>query len=374
MTTATPANAPGSPCCAPPTATPPEADGPAAASSCCGAPPKTASPWRRLDKAWLAVVLLPLGLALWSLDFAGQTVVFAGGQIVAIAPWFALAIGMAAWAKAANADRLIASAVSGKPLRMIVVFALFGGLSPFCSCGVVPIIAALLTMGVPVSAVLAFCLASPIMDPAMFALTAGTLGTDFAIAKTVAAISVGLIGGFGTRALEVRGAFANPLRDGVGNGGCATAGIRTHKPVVWAFWREAPRRATFGREALRNALLLGKWLLLAYMLENILLTAVPPSDVAALLGPDNPWAVPLSVVVGVPAYLNGYAALPLVAGLIAMGTSKAAAMGFLVGGAVTSIPAAMAVGGIVRLPVFAAYLAFALVGALVVALTYGAIL
>lgn len=339
--------------------------------SCCA--PAAPSPWRRLNTAWTLVLALPVGLALWSVSFAADTVVFAGAQVAAIAPWFALAVVVAAWAKAANADRLIAAAVSDKPLRMIVAFAVFGGLSPFCSCGVVPIIAALLAMGVPVSAVLAFCLASPVMDPAMFALTAGTLGTDFAIAKTIAAIAVGLIGGFGTRMIEVRGLLANPLRRGAGDGGCATAGLRAGKSVHWAIWQEAPRRATFGREALANALLLGKWLLLAYMLENVLLTLVPPAEVAALLGPDNPYAVPLSVIVGVPAYLNGYAALPLVAGLVEMGTSKAAAMGFLVGGAVTSIPAAMAVGGIVRAPIFAAYLAFALLGSLAVALAYGAV-
>lgn len=341
--------------------------------SCCDAP-ATSSLWARLDKTWLVVAALPLALALWSVAFAEETLVFAAEQVVAIAPWFALAVVVAAWAKAANADRLIAGAVSDKPLRMIVLFAVFGGLSPFCSCGVVPIIAALLSMRVPLSAVLAFCLASPVMDPAMFALTAGALGTDFALVKTLAAVVVGLIGGFGTYVLERRGLFAQPLRAGVGEGGCAASGLRQGKQVHWAIWTEAPRRATFLREGAANALLLGKWLILAYMLENVLLTLVPPASVAALLGPGNPWAVPLSVVIGVPAYLNGYAALPLVAGLIDMGTSKAAAMGFLVGGAVTSIPAAMAVGGIVRTPVFIAYLAFALVGALTVALAYAMVL
>lgn len=357
-------------CCAPPSPDP--------SPACCGPARRpflwrALALWRRLDKAWLAVVLLPVALAAWSPGMAAETVVFAGRQGAAIAPWFALAVVVAAWAKAANADRLIAGAVSDRPLRMVVVFAVFGGLSPFCSCGVVPIIAALLSMGVPVSAVLAFCLASPIMDPAMFALTVGTLGTDFAIAKTVAAIAVGLIGGVGTRALEVRGLFANPLRAAAGNGGCAASGLRRGEAVRWAIWTESARRAAFGRQATANALLLGKWLLLAYMLENVLLTVVPPATVAALLGPQNPWAVPLSVIVGVPAYINGYAALPLVAGLIDMGTSKAVAMGFLVGGAVTSIPAAMAVGGLVRTSVFAAYLAFALIGALAVALTYAAL-
>lgn len=341
------------------------------ASSCCGGP-KGPSLWRRIDKVWLLIPVLAAGLAVASVELAGHTISFAATQVAAIAPWLLLAVALAAAAKASSADRLVARAFSGYPPRMVVLGALIGGLSPFCSCGVVPIIVALLSMGVPLSAVIAFCLASPIMDPAMFAVTAGTLGTDFAIAKTVAAVSVGIIGGFGVMALEARGLFANPLKAGVGDGGCAASSVRSVKPVHWAFWREADRRATFAKEALSNALLLGKWLILAYMLEALMVRFVPADSIAGVLGPDNPLAVPMAALVGIPAYLNGYAALPLVAGLIDMGTSKAAAMAFLVGGAVTSVPAAMAVGAIVRPPVFAAYLAFAVTGSMVVSLAYAA--
>lgn len=351
-------------CCAPKPAQ-------AEQTSCCG-PAKGPRLWSRLDKVWLLIPLLAAGLALASPELAADTIAFAAAQVGAIAPWLLLAVGLAAAAKASSADRLVARAFSGYPPRMVVLGALIGGLSPFCSCGVVPIIVALLSMGVPLSAVLAFCLASPIMDPAMFAVTAGTLGTDFAIAKTVAAVAVGIIGGFGVMALEARGLFANPLKAGVGNGGCAASSVRSVKPVHWAFWREAERRATFGKEALSNALLLGKWLILAYMLEALMVRFVPAESIAGVLGPDNPLAVPMAALVGIPAYLNGYAALPLVAGLIGMGTSKAAAMAFLVGGAVTSVPAAMAVGAIVRPPVFAAYLAFAVIGAMAVSLAYAA--
>lgn len=52
---------------------------------------------------------------------------------------------------------------------------LFGSLSPLCSCGVVPVIAALLATGVPLAPVMAFLIASPIMDPVMFILTAAGL-------------------------------------------------------------------------------------------------------------------------------------------------------------------------------------------------------
>ena len=61
----------------------------------------------------------------------------------------------------------------------------------------IPLIAVLLSMGVPQGPVMAFWLSSPLMDPSMFFLTAGTLGLGFALYKTFATVAVGLIGGFG---------------------------------------------------------------------------------------------------------------------------------------------------------------------------------
>ena len=79
---------------------------------------------------------------------------------------------------------------------MIVSASLFGALSPFCSCGVIPIIAALLAMGVPLAPVMAFWVSSPLMAPDMFFLTAGELGLGFAAGKTLAAVGIGLLAGF----------------------------------------------------------------------------------------------------------------------------------------------------------------------------------
>jgi len=97
------------------------------------------------------------------------------------------------------------------------------------------LIAALLTMGVPLPAVMAFWLSSPLMDPSMFVLTLGTLGSSFALAKTVAAIGVGLMGGFAMLALGFTPLFANPLKPGIGDGGCGASAVRSTKPIHWAF-------------------------------------------------------------------------------------------------------------------------------------------
>lgn len=66
---------------------------------------------------------------------------------------------------------------------------------------------------------------------------------------------------------------------------------------------------------------------------------------------------------GFPAYLNGYAALPLVGGLIEQGMAPGVGLAFLVAGGVSSIPAAVAVWALARPPVFGLYLGFAFAGA-----------
>jgi uncharacterized protein len=340
------------------------------AGSCCG--PASAEPedgpLKRLglalknNLAWTVAGLAFVALLVVDPAQVPETLRFVANDLLSIAPFLALAIGLAAYAKASGADGLIAYVFSGHLGKMIIVAALFGGLSPFCSCGVIPLIAALLSMGVPLPAVMAFWLSSPVMDPSMFILTAATLGTPFAIAKTMSAVGIGLLGGYVTWGLQHNGWLANPLRDGVGNGGCGASAVRAPKPVVWQFWSEQKRTATFMKEALAASLFLGKWLTIAFFLESLMLAYVPADAIAQVLGTGSVWAIPAAVLVGVPAYLNGYAALPLVSGLIDMGVSPGAGMAFLVAGGVTSIPAAIAVFALVKRPVFILYIALAMTG------------
>ena len=141
---------------------------------------------RQLDGVFLAIALILIALTLLIPSQAPESVRFTLTGLWKVAPFLLLSIGIAAYAQASGADNLIAKAFQGRIAVMISVAALIGVLSPFCSCGVIPLIAALLSMGVPVAAVMAFWLSSPLMDPSMFVLTVGTLGFQFAIAKTVA--------------------------------------------------------------------------------------------------------------------------------------------------------------------------------------------
>jgi uncharacterized protein len=279
-------------------------------------------------------------------------------------PFLLLSAGLAAYAKASGSDNLISRAFQGSGSRVIVLAAVVGTISPFCSCGVIPVIAALLSMGVPLAPVMAFWLSSPLMDPSMFVLTAATLGVPFALAKTVAALGIGLLGGFVTLLLQKRGLLAVALKDGVGNGGCTASKIRKPKDVIWKFWQEGARKDVFAQSFIANASMLGKWLLLAFLLESLMLAWIPASTLTAFSSQSGVTGILLATAIGIPSYLNGYAALPLMSGLIQQGLEPGAAMAFLIAGGVTSVPAAIAVWAIARREVFLTYLLLAIAGAI----------
>jgi uncharacterized membrane protein YraQ (UPF0718 family) len=309
------------------------------------------------------------------LDWAqfAPTLIFTAEALASTAPFIIFAVVAVAYLKASGAETLLARAFEGNPARMIVMAALLGGLSPFCSCEVIPFIAALLAVGAPLGAVMAFWLASPLMDPAMFAITSGTLGWEFALAKTVAAVSLGLFGGFGVMLAANTPVFVNPLRERPAIGGCCGVQKPFSGAPLWAFWKEAPRRETFRDTTLENGLFLLKWLTLAYVIEALMLHYVPAAWIAGILGGDGAMPILLGALVGAPAYLNGYAAVPLVDALLAQGMAQGAAMSFVIAGGVSCIPAAIAVWALVKPRVFMAYLGFAIVGAVIAGAAWQAV-
>ena len=327
----------------------------------------------RIDRVWAFAIALPLVIALFDPPQAVDTVRSAIGSLGHTGIYIFFAVLAVGYLKATGAESLLAKAFEGREVRMIAMAALLGGLSPFCSCEVIPFIAALLAVGAPLSAVMAFWLASPLMDPAMFLITAGTLGTDFAIAKTVAAVAVGLLGGTTVYLFKTSAVFDDPLKAAPAKSCCGCGPSPFKGKPVWRFWGEAERRTVFGKTVIENALFLGKWLFIAYMFEALMLTYVPAEMIASVLGGDGLQPIVLGAFVGAPAYLNGYAAVPLIDALLSQGMAPGAAMSFVIAGGVSCIPAAIAVWALVKPRVFAAYIAIALIGALLAGLAWGAI-
>ena len=130
---------------------------------------------RRIDRVWLLVLLIPL--VVLAVDTEAEAVLGKAAEAFGgTLPYMAIAIVLIAFLKASGAEGVIGAAFQGQESRMIIFAALIGGLAPFCSCEVIPFIATLLAAGTPISAVMAFWLSSPLMDPQIFLLLAAVFG------------------------------------------------------------------------------------------------------------------------------------------------------------------------------------------------------
>ena len=327
---------------------------------------RVAAMLRRADRVVIALALLIAIVAALDPALAPRTLRYIALELKGLAPWFALSVMFAAAAKATGGDAPVARAFVGREAWVIPIAAMIGGLTPFCSCGVIPLVAGLFGAGVPLAPVMAFWIASPLMDPTQFFVIAGTLGIGFAIAKAAAAIGMGLLGGYGTMILTRSGLVTidGALRIAVQPKSCCSSTRKTApaKPV-WCFWEDGERARVFLTTSASTAWFLVRWLALAFAIESVMTAWVPPSVIAHWLGTGS-FAIPLAVLVGVPVYINGLAAVPFVGGLIQLGMSPAAALAFMLSTTATGFAAMTAVWALVKPRIFALYLGFAMLGAL----------
>ncbi|KUJ81142.1 permease [Ruegeria profundi] len=318
----------------------------------------------------LSIVLLAaLGLT-WP-NHIGSVARFVFWSLVVVAPIVIPGILVAAWIIASGADAHISKAFEGKTFRTVVAASIIGAITPVCGVTVLPLMAGLLAAGVPLAPIMAFWLSSPITDPAMLATTAATLGLSFAIGKSLAAVGLGLFGG------AITGLFAgspwalNALRD---NGlarqlsAARCGGEETFDPWVWR--RETRQRSFFVQIRATTRLIL-ICLIPAFAAEYALNAALTPGSLADYVGEDQWWSIPVAVFIGAPAYVDGYAALPLTRGLLDNGMSPGAAMAFLISGGVVSIWGALAIAPILKPKPFLLYLLLAVLGSLLAGYVFG---
>ena len=320
---------------------------------------------------WVLNAVILIALAIFDQPQLSSTVAFAFDALSNTFPYIVFAVFLIAGLIATGAETVLSRAFEGKENRMIIFASLLGGLAPFCSCEVIPFIAALLAAGTPVPAVMAFWLSSPLIDPPSLMITASALGWEFAVAKAIAAVAIGLFGGFATKTLIDGFGLKASLREG-GVSGCGCGASPLSGKPVWAFWTESDRVRSFWTAGVENLNFLLKWLALAYVLESLMVAYVPAEFIGGIVGGQGLLPIMLSAVLGAPAYLNSYAAPALVSGLLDQGMTIGAGMAFMISGAITSIPAMTAVFALVKRDIFILYVGLGFTGAVLSGVIYGA--
>jgi len=126
-------------------------------------------------------------------------------------PYLVVTIPLAVAIQMSGASKYIKRAFAAKPFRAIVLATVVGAFSPFCSCGVIPVIASLLISGVPLAPVMSFWIASPSMDPEIFFLSAGMIGWELAVWRLAATLFLSFGAGLITHFVMAKGWLGQPI-------------------------------------------------------------------------------------------------------------------------------------------------------------------
>ncbi|RJG40052.1 permease [Motilimonas pumila] len=219
--------------------------------------------------------------------------------------------------------------LSSKNGKGYVVAALLGAITPFCSCSTIPFLKGLLRAQAGFGTMMVFLFASPLLNPIIIGLFAVTFGLHVTLLYFTVAMGVSVVAGF---ALEKLGferyvrmeAYAEPESKGCGSSCGASAKPESKWRKIWrSTWKDFIQ-------------------VLPYLLGGIAIGALiygfmPTEFVAKVASEDNPFAIPVAAVIGIPLYIRAEAVIPLSAALAAKGMGLGAVMALIIGSAGASL-------------------------------------
>ncbi|WP_299779277.1 permease [uncultured Formosa sp.] len=274
-----------------------------------------------------------------------------------------------------------------------VMGAVLGIPTPFCSASMVPVSMGMLEMGAPLSMVFSFLLSAPLANFVVVAFVFAVFGFKVAavyfLIVFIGAIIFGTIVGntslvnhvkiMGVKPKETSCSSKEPKTQNcsginemvsIENVSACTAVNQTQtacspQPQVSSCGSSSSENKFLNikndkvRGALEFAWSLFKRIM-PYVLIGALISAasvvfVPDAFVEKYLGNDNPLAIVLAAVVGVPLYLRIEMAIPLLSVLIGKGMSMGAAMALLIGGTGASLPEIAIVSSMLKPKAVAAF-------------------
>jgi len=232
-----------------------------------------------------------------------------------------------------------------------------GVVTPFCSCSAVPAFIGFVAAGVPLGVTLSFLIASPMVNEVAVVLMYGLFGWKIAALYIGFGLLVAIVAGYvlGRLGLEK---WVEPFVYDI------HLGDRPVDTTVKLTWSE---RFAIGRAEVRS--IVGSiW---PYLLVGIGIGAVihgwAPEDLfARVAGPDNPLAVPIAVLVGIPLYSNAAGALPLVQALAEKGLSMGTVLAFMMSIVALSLPEMILLRKVLRPKLLATFVAVVGTGILLV--------
>ncbi|MDG1241756.1 MAG: permease [Opitutae bacterium] len=209
------------------------------------------------------------------------------------------------------------------------IAALFGAITPFCSCSSIPIFISLLRAGVPLGVTFSFLITSPIINEYLVVLMAGSFGIPITIAYVGSGLFIGTIAGgvLGKMRLEKH------LEQDIINASDSQSGQQSYTVMG---------RIRYGfDEAVQVVRQIWLWVLIGVAIGAFIHNYVPEEMIHGAMAKAGIFSVPIATTLGVPMYGSCAAIVPIAVVLFQKGIPIGTALAFMMAMAALSLPEAI---------------------------------
>lgn len=241
------------------------------------------------------------------------------------------------------------------------VAALLGTVTPFCSCSSIPIFMGFTSAGLPVGVTFSFLISSPMVDLGSLLLLMSIFGARVAVVYVLLGLVIAVIGGTVIEKLKMD----RYVEDFIKNA-----------PHIEVEGRKLTRRdrVLYAKEQLLGTIRkVAPYILIGVGIGALIHNVVPQAWVERVLGGDNPFAVILATLVGVPMYADIFGTIPVAESLLFKGAGLGTILSFMMAVTTLSLPSMIMLKKVVKPRLLGTFIAICIIGIVVVGYFFNAI-
>jgi len=226
--------------------------------------------------------------------------------------------------------------------------ALFGAITPFCSCSSVPLFMGFVQGGIPLGVTFSFLITSPLVNEVAIAMFIGMFGWKVTLIYAVSGILLGTIGGWLLGKLNLEPLLSDWVKK------ILESKIRQneYEEEKQTFLQRLPEILGGARDIVKSVVL---YVVIGIAIGAAMHGSVPENFFGQYLGGGQWWTVPLAVIVAVPMYANAAGIIPVIQVFVAKGVPLGTALAFMMATVGLSIPEATLLKKVMTFKLIAIY-------------------
>ncbi len=238
-----------------------------------------------------------------------------------------------------------------------ILAALFGIITPFCSCSAIPLFLGFIQARIPIGVTFSFLISSPMNNEIAIALLFGLFGWKVTVIYIGFGLLVAIIGGYVIGRLNMEKYVLMDVKP--------MEGELEEVKIQLSFRQRVKEAWDYTIDIFKNIWL---YVLIGVGIGAVIHGYIPADFIAKYAGADNPFAVLIAVIMGIPMYSNAAGVMPLVEVLTGKGMLLGTALSFMMAVTALSLPEAMILKKILHIKLIATF--FGIVGTGIIAIGY----